>query len=221
MWLVYPKLQIIIKLAIDERTISMSELYPKSYQRILDAALTLFKEKGYKSVSIIEICRASECSVSTFYYQFKSKGELMLKLSSKNTALNSARIAKVLALSSPWEQLWTIHESFMMTLEHLGYELSTQVLMELLTTDLLYSQIPDMVYTTELVVPIIRRGQESGEVRNLTDPTKLVQAVWLMINGAFFTWAADNGSYSLRNALREVLEILYDIRPDLREFTAN
>ena len=199
----------------------MSELYPKSYQRILDAALTLFKEKGYKSVSIIEICRASECSVSTFYYQFKSKGELMLKLSSKNTALNSARIAKVLALSSPWEQLWTIHESFMMTLEHLGYELSTQVLMELLTTDLLYSQIPDMVYTTELVVPIIRRGQESGEVRNLTDPTKLVQAVWLMINGAFFTWAADNGSYSLRNALREVLEILYDIRPDLREFTAN
>ena len=46
-------------------------------QLILNAALTLFSEKGYEGVGVQEICTASNITKPTLYYYFSSKSGLL------------------------------------------------------------------------------------------------------------------------------------------------
>ncbi|MBK1838165.1 TetR family transcriptional regulator [Azospirillum sp. YIM B02556] len=51
-------------------------------QRITDAGLRLFIEKGYDAATIDEIAAAAGISRRTFFYYFKSKDEILLSLQS-------------------------------------------------------------------------------------------------------------------------------------------
>lgn len=44
---------------------------------IYQKAMRLFKKKGYDSVKIIDICKAANVSVGTFYYYYKSKEDII------------------------------------------------------------------------------------------------------------------------------------------------
>ena len=50
-------------------------------QRILDAAVVLFTEKGFDQVKAEEIAEQAEVSVGTLYNYFGSKNEILLTLS--------------------------------------------------------------------------------------------------------------------------------------------
>ncbi|MFZ1984280.1 MAG: TetR/AcrR family transcriptional regulator [Desulfatitalea sp.] len=50
------------------------------FQTILNAAETLFTEKGYQKTSIIEIADLAEVSVGTVYSYFKNKDDLLAQL---------------------------------------------------------------------------------------------------------------------------------------------
>ncbi|WP_394939312.1 TetR/AcrR family transcriptional regulator [Psychromicrobium sp. YIM B11713] len=49
-------------------------------ESILDAALTLFAERGYSSVSIEELCRHAHVSTKSFYLSFQDREECYLLL---------------------------------------------------------------------------------------------------------------------------------------------
>ena len=98
----------------------------------------------------------------------------------------------------------------------LGLDLSIQVMILLLKTDTVFFDTPDQVYMCNLVVPIIERGQKLGEIRNPAPARDLMLAVWTMLNGVAYAWAADRATYDITGRLRAMLEIVYDIRPDLR-----
>ncbi|MGV8986075.1 MAG: TetR/AcrR family transcriptional regulator [Cypionkella sp.] len=50
------------------------------HERILDAALTLFREAGFDAVRTEDIAAAAEVSVGTLYNYFENKGDLLLAL---------------------------------------------------------------------------------------------------------------------------------------------
>jgi AcrR family transcriptional regulator len=50
------------------------------HERILDAALLLFREAGYDAVRTEDIAAAAEVSVGTLYNYFENKGDLLLAL---------------------------------------------------------------------------------------------------------------------------------------------
>lgn len=50
------------------------------HERILHAALTLFREAGYDAVRTEDIAAAAEVSVGTLYNYFENKGDLLLAL---------------------------------------------------------------------------------------------------------------------------------------------
>jgi AcrR family transcriptional regulator len=50
------------------------------HERILDAALRLFREAGYDAVRTEDIAAAAEVSVGTLYNYFENKGDLLLAL---------------------------------------------------------------------------------------------------------------------------------------------
>lgn len=186
-------------------------------QNIMTHALALFRERGFDQVSIADICEAAGCSISTFYYQFDSKIALVGELFSRKQVLNDERIAQILACASPWEQLLLIHESFMLPHSQMGLNLSIRVIEFVLNDEHVFGDSKDNVYMCNLVVPIIKRGQELGEIRNPSPAEDIMKAVWVMLNGIAYSWAADQGTYDITEKLRSVLEVLYDIRPDLRQ----
>lgn len=46
--------------------------------KILNTSIELFKTKGYNNVTINEICKACNIVKGTFYYNYKSKDQLLL-----------------------------------------------------------------------------------------------------------------------------------------------
>lgn len=54
----------------------------ETLQRITDAGICLFIEKGYEATTLDEIANAAGISRRTFFYYFKSKDEILLSLQS-------------------------------------------------------------------------------------------------------------------------------------------
>ena len=50
------------------------------HRRLMDAALSLFRDKGYAAVRTEDIAAAAEVSVGTLYNYFETKGDLLLAL---------------------------------------------------------------------------------------------------------------------------------------------
>jgi AcrR family transcriptional regulator len=72
---------------------------------ILDAALRLFREKGYDGVSIRNIAEAIEYSPATIYLYYKDKSEILFALQYEAAALKRDHLLPVAQIENPWERL--------------------------------------------------------------------------------------------------------------------
>lgn len=74
-------------------------------QAILDAALNLFREKGYDAVSIRNIAEAIEYSPATIYLYFKDKNDIFFALQYEAAAVKRDHLLPVAMIENPWERL--------------------------------------------------------------------------------------------------------------------
>jgi len=74
-------------------------------RNILDAALKLFREKGYDGVSIRNIAEAIEYSPATLYLYYKDKSEIFFALQYEAAALKRDHVMPAAAIENPWERL--------------------------------------------------------------------------------------------------------------------
>ncbi|MFN0015678.1 MAG: TetR/AcrR family transcriptional regulator [Saprospiraceae bacterium] len=72
---------------------------------ILDAALRLFRERGYDGVSIRNIAEAIEYSPGTIYLYYKDKSEIFFALQFEAAALKRDHILPVASIEDPMERL--------------------------------------------------------------------------------------------------------------------
>ena len=99
--------------------------------RITMAAMTLFKEKGYKETSVTDICRACGITKGTFYYHFPNKDEITYEY--YNTVFSEFvdTLPELLLLSNAKDQLWRVYE---FTIDK-TIQLTPQVLYALMLSD--------------------------------------------------------------------------------------
>ncbi|MGZ4541343.1 MAG: TetR/AcrR family transcriptional regulator [Blastococcus sp.] len=57
---------------------SRSRRWDDTHRRIYEAAMALFKERGYDAVNVGQIAKAAKVSVPTFYAHYTSKEEIVL-----------------------------------------------------------------------------------------------------------------------------------------------
>ncbi|MBL7774882.1 MAG: helix-turn-helix transcriptional regulator [Saprospiraceae bacterium] len=74
-------------------------------RRILDAALRLFRERGYDAVSIRNIAEAIEYSPGTIYLYYQDKSEIFFALQYEAAALKRDHLLPVANIVDPWERL--------------------------------------------------------------------------------------------------------------------
>lgn len=186
-----------------------------SKKRIIDAALALFKERGFGNVSIKDICAIANCSNGTFYYHFGSMNGLLQSFTTINSMLDMETLTEILALSSPWEKLWRIHSSVCHYALSYGHTLYSQLIF-LRDPETNAANQKEMEKITQLILPIVRQGQEAGEIRNQTPAELLSTSVGLIMIGVIHHWYRTDGQIDLESYMKTELQNLYDLRPDLR-----
>jgi AcrR family transcriptional regulator len=168
-------------------------------KRILESALSLFREKGFDQVSIDEITSAAGVSKGSFYTYFQTKSDIIIEefrliddyYQKKESAIMRSPEAVSRLIAFTKYQLDYIHKN-------LGFR----------TLSILYINQMSAFYDQKilanrertlvrLVSKIIADGQASGHIRQ-GDPIELAEWMNRCMRGFFLDWAISKGSLDIK-----------------------
>jgi TetR/AcrR family transcriptional regulator, fatty acid metabolism regulator protein len=149
-------------------------------QRILDAAVRVFAEKGFYGSKVAEIARAARVADGTIYLYFKSKDDLLISLFEDRMAeINGALRAALAPIPSALGKLRRLIEM------HLELVEKHPKLCEVLTVELRQSskfmreyKNPKFGEFLKILAGVIDDGQRSGELRPGISPTLAARAIF-------------------------------------------
>ncbi|NMC14479.1 MAG: TetR/AcrR family transcriptional regulator [Chloroflexi bacterium] len=160
---------------------------------ILNAAATIFSEKGFHGASMQDIAEAVKLQKSSLYHHVSSKQEILLALLDKALDLLIERIGKVADMPlSPEQKLRLSMVTYLETLlEH--KDLAAILLLEhrSLDTDLRARHIPRRDRFEELWKEMIKEGIDE-HVFNCHDPGFVTRSLLGMLNWTI-TWYRPDG----------------------------
>jgi len=181
-------------------------------QNILKQATSLIKEKGFDAVTINELCRVCNISKNTFYYYFESKEDLITSFFKINREITVENLNKFVTLESNFEMFWNILE----TLIDCYLEMDVEILKKVFTLNLTrnletFQFMKDEKFSkmAELEISIIKKGQENGEIKNLSNPKDLLMTSYTICNGAAYFWCMTNGQTDMKKKCRRSIEALF------------
>ena len=166
--------------------------------RIVAAAWKLFYEQGYDDTTVEDIICRSETSRGSFYHYFDGKDALLGSLSTlfdekyeelSKTLDPSATAVDTLILLN--HELFSLIDNSV-PLELLARLLSTQ----LVTRGERHLLDRDRTYF-KLLTRIIRRGQETGELRADMTVNEIVSGYAMFERALMYDWCLTNGAYAL------------------------
>lgn len=166
----------------------------KTKHLIRKTAIQLFKEKGFDSVTIQEICLTSQISKHTFYYYFKSKDDLLKTITKAPIDINSETIAKILLIESPYEQYCALFKVAINHFEHSGKDLMRKILVAQLTSSSNHREPSEDRHIQEMMEGLIKKSQDRQEISNLAKPKALLQASFCLMIGVAQIWATHEGA---------------------------
>lgn len=186
--------------------------YRNTKQHIQECAIALFKEHGYKNVTIMQICEHAGVTKRSFYYHFPSKNEVVLEY--KNYLCNKAEdsMADMLTdLKTYVEILWVLLNTFSVYRDG-GIDILRQFYMHTLSGKSEEElNFPYSTYSYNTIVKTIANAQQAGEIRNMRDPADLAFSLQHLFRGVLFSWAAANGTFDLSERFRYVFDTLLDV----------
>lgn len=186
----------------------------KNTDKIIKAALELFKEKGYAEVSVSDISRAAGIPRSSFYSLFASKDDVIIYMLEGLKGDYQTMLSQIVSAKNDLERIWMIYDKYLQLTMELGVDL-VSTLMELELRD----KIGLFDFTEELfpwLVTLVKNCQEAGMIRNQNTPENVVTLGMRIAIGAAYDWCSSRGEFDLRAAALSEHEILYDVPPEYR-----
>ncbi|WP_033166318.1 TetR/AcrR family transcriptional regulator [Clostridium sp. KNHs205] len=181
---------------------------------IIETANQLFLKNGYKNVTVLDICNACDISKTAFYYHLKSKEDAILNFHDAVTKNITKHLISILSKDNYWDQLLICFESLIKEASKFGTDFMSQMLTCNLKVD--YGSYDFREELTNVVVMIIKKGQEAGQFRNRNDALTLFRAASYMFLGQEVTWCIKKGEFMWLDEIRHGLECIFDVSPELR-----
>lgn len=180
------------------------------HNRILEAAVELFEERGFEATKVVEVCERADIAHKTFFNHFPSKQHLLRELSlvsleqllvdleeaRKNASSTRERIGLFFEnLAQRASDAGPMHRELLTELIHVVHETGTESEQALKLHDAFGA--------------IVRDGLEAGDVAPGHDPETLIE----MLMGAFyvlmFNWANLDG-YAIQKRAAPMARLLGD-----------
>lgn len=161
------------------------------HQRILDAALLLFREAGYDAVRTEDIAAAADVSVGTLYNYFENKGDLLLALVTLEVDEVLDQGAQVVA-DPPDDVAQALNTLIGGYYDHSTVYLSKELWRTAMALTIQAPATPFSARYTELdglltdqVCALIRALQQRGSVRSDVDAQTIGQVIFNNLNQMF------------------------------------
>jgi AcrR family transcriptional regulator len=178
---------------------------------ISETAMSLFKERGYNSVKVKEICKAADVSLGTFYHYFSSKDSII----DETYQIIDERVFDGLEnkeFNTPYDKLIGILEqSACVMQEELGYILMVGSYYQIISSkpDYSYSHTRKLYMT---LVETIEEGIKSGCFKEDTDAKEIAETCLRVGRGDIVDWCLQGGSYKLCELIvKDLRRMLYSI----------
>lgn len=179
------------------------------YQRILDAAVAVFAEKGFFNSRVADIADRASVADGTVYLYFKSKDEILM--TAINTAFNafmSLARTELKKLSDPAERLQRLA---FLHLHALGAnrDLAVVFQMELRQSTLFLSEFSrhQMIEYLELIRDAITEGQAQGIFRCEMSDKYAANCFFGALDEMVTSWVLSGHDYQLSHASDVVVDI--------------
>ena len=153
-------------------------------QRILDAALELFRTKGYEETTILDIVNAMKVSRGAFYHHFKSKEEVLFALLARQESNDETALFKEILQSDKLTGIEKVRKSLARSIERafVGEDIHlTTALLTLMKEPKILAQQIKANQDIGWFVPLIEAGICDGTIRQ-HDPRVLIELIFLLIN---------------------------------------
>jgi len=167
-------------------------------QRLIDAALKLFREKGYDKTTIADILNEAKTSRSVFYHHFKAKEELLFHIVSSFDADYEEWQSTLDDNLSAIDKLILFDEFVYENLEKSEYKPLFQCLygLEIMTEMDRYIIYESRPYF-QMMQSLFHEGIRSGEIKGEHQAYELARTLAAMERGMMYNWLLEEYKYSL------------------------
>lgn len=166
--------------------------------RIVDAAWSLFYEKGYEGTTIEEIVERSETSKGSFYHYFDSKDALLSSLSYLFDAKYEQLMQEMDPEMNSFDKLMFLNrELFQMIEDTVSVELTSRMYATQLTTTGEKHLLDQGRTYYKLLRKISQEGQQRGEIASTVSPAEFSRIYAMCERALIYDWCIRGGEYSL------------------------
>ena len=178
-------------------------------EKIVDAAIELFKNNPYDQVTVKEICTLAGVTRNSFYYYFDGKDTIFDAIGDWCSRTAKQRLPEVFSARSTYQQVWEIYRLYLETQIDLGPEIMNHVCISRTTkgNSDYYSYIDNTLEGS--ITRLIRASQESGIIRNDQNPLRLLWTSYAIVRGINIKWCFLWGECDLIEETRAALDTLF------------
>lgn len=188
----------------------------KNTDKIVAAAIALFRSRDYFSVTVKDICRSAEVSTSSFYSVFSGKDDILLCILRGHKDDFEATMLDLLNAETELKKLWVLYSKFLKLVDDFGPELTVAMFeLEINRKFSFISSVKDYIqrYSTWLV-RLVEDCQKTGVIQN---PGKASTLVPMAVRLSFYIlleWCVSNETYSFSERAYTEMERFYVVRED-------
>lgn len=178
-------------------------------EKIVDAAIELFKDNPYEQITVKDICDAAGVTRNSFYYYFENKEIVFDAIGDWCSRTAKRRLPEVFSSRSTYQQVWEIYRLYLETQIDLGPEIMNHVCASrtLKGRSDYYSYIDNSLAAS--ITRLIRASQKDGIIRNDQDPTNLLWTSYAIVRGVNIKWCFQWGESDLIGETRAALDTLF------------
>ena len=170
-------------------------------RNILQAALTLMRERGFDKVSIRDISKQAGITTGAFYHHFPSKESLLNKGFAPLDDYMEAALRGHEA-DEPAERLGHILSAYARFMEEEGGELTGRYYVRRIT-DPTTQSMDSSRYTLRAMVECFRQAQREGILASGRSPEWVADFCYRHFRGVVIDWVLHNYSYRLLPKMEE------------------
>ena len=182
--------------------------------KIADAAVGLFRDRGYETVSVGDICAAAGVARSSFYRAFSCKNDILRRIFEHTDANSIVSVEELLAAENDFDRMWIIGDRYISLSRSLGPELSNTFMCMTARGEIDLLALGHSV--DSWFIRLTRNCQKTGIIRS-REPAELLGPLMVdMVYHELYVWGAHKGNYPIRARSRRVTEALVNLAPEYR-----